>query len=296
MPKLSSTAYSIRPAMDEDRQKLANLMHFELNVHRHLDWRSPIDWIGFQPFLLLETEGVLRGALACPEDPPWVAWVQFFAASSGFESLPDTWQILWERTRLELMRRQINHFAAIPLQSWFMELIVSSHFEHTHDVVVLSWDYSAARSRPQTPPLLIRPMQMEDLENVTDIDSAAFRPIWRNSFESLQTALKQAAVATVVQDPSSREIIAYQISTSSPIGGHLARLAVHPLRQGQNIGYALVYDLIRQFERSGVFRITVNTQHDNTASLKLYEKAGFRKTGETFPVYESHSAGGILGG
>ncbi len=283
---LSSTTSIIRPAGEDDRQKLANLMHFELYVHRHLDWRSPIDWVGVQPYLLLEKEGVLHGALSCPEDPPGVAWVQFFAASSHSENIADVWRILWEQILLPLKQRRIERVAAIPLQGWFLELIESSHFIHSHDVVVLLWDYGGARSRPQSSPLTIRPMLPEDLESVAKVDAAAFRPIWRNSLESLQTALAQASVATVVEDPAGPEIIAYQISTTSPMGGHLARLAVHPLRQGRNIGYALLYDLLLQFERRGVFRITVNTQHDNTASLKLYEKVGFRKTGEVYPVYE----------
>ena len=285
-PILSSTTSTIRPAVEEDRQKLANLMHFELNVHRHLDWRSPVEWVGFQPYLLLEKEGELEAALACPEDPPGVAWVQFFAVSARSVSISSAWKVLWDEIQRELKQRGIYQVAAVPLQRWFLELIEDSHFVHTHDVVVLLWDYGGARSKPQTPPLAIRSMQPEDLQKVTDVDAAAFRPIWQNSYESLQTALKQAAVATVALDPAGLEIIGYQISTSSPLGGHLARLAVHPMRQGQNIGYALVYDLIRQFERRGIFRITVNTQHDNTASLKLYEKAGFRKTGEAYPVYE----------
>jgi ribosomal protein S18 acetylase RimI-like enzyme len=80
-------------------------------------------------------------------------------------------------------------------------------------------------------------------------------------------------------------IIGYQISTTSAMGGHLARLAVLPAYQGRRIGYALLNDLLRQFVYRGIFRVTVNTQSDNLASLKLYEKAGFERTGERYPVY-----------
>jgi hypothetical protein len=43
---------TIRQATEDDRQKLAMLVHFEVYVHRHLDWRPPLDWLGSQPYLL----------------------------------------------------------------------------------------------------------------------------------------------------------------------------------------------------------------------------------------------------
>jgi ribosomal protein S18 acetylase RimI-like enzyme len=38
-------------------------------------------------------------------------------------------------------------------------------------------------------------------------------------------------------------------------------------------------------QNSGGWHLTVNTQADNAASLALYHKLGFRRTGEQFPVY-----------
>ena len=34
----------IRPASPSDQQKIADLIFFESHVHRHLDWRTPLDW------------------------------------------------------------------------------------------------------------------------------------------------------------------------------------------------------------------------------------------------------------
>jgi ribosomal protein S18 acetylase RimI-like enzyme len=81
-------------------------------------------------------------------------------------------------------------------------------------------------------------------------------------------------------------VAGYQISTGTPIGGHLARLAVKPEFQGKGVGYALVYDLIRQLLRRGARVITVNTQKDNLASLTLYKRIGFVLTGEKYPIYQ----------
>jgi len=45
-------------------------------------------------------------------------------------------------------------------------------------------------------------------------------------------------------------------------------------------------DLVQQAERQRMPRLTVNTQGDNAPSLALYQKAGFRSTGECYPVFQ----------
>jgi len=123
-----------------------------------------------------------------------------------------------------------------------------------------------------------------DWPQVVALDWACFEPLWQNSQAALQLAFNQAIFVTVIEEGS--RIIGYQISTPSPRGGHLARLAVHPTEQGRGIGYALVYDLLVRFSNQGAAQVTVNTQAENTASLALYQKANFELTGHNYPVYE----------
>ncbi len=121
-----------------------------------------------------------------------------------------------------------------------------------------------------------------DLATVADVDAQAFAPLWQNSLESLRLAYKQAGYATVAK--LDGKIVGYQISTLSGFNAHLARLAVYPELQHRSIGYWLVYDLLHHFSSRNVFRITVNTQDNNQASLALYQKLGFWQTGERFQV------------
>ena len=65
----------------------------------------------------------------------------------------------------------------------------------------------------------------------------------------------------------------------------LARLAVHPAAQGKGAGRALLSDLFRYITYAGLSRLSVNTQSDNQASLSLYQRMGFVRTGEEYPVY-----------
>lgn len=277
----------IREATEKDRQRLANLIHYETYVHRHLDWRPPLDWLGFQPFLLWESSARLLATLACPPDPPEIAWIRLFGVLGGI-SHQEAWSALWPKARAWLSAqktfRECLRAAAVALQPWFRDLIVHSGFEHTHDVIVLTWEADQRLPLPQTLPYLLRPMTAADLEAVCALDTEAFAVEWRNSRLALEVAFAQAALATVVADGD--QIIAYQISTAGPLGAHLARLAVRPAFQGRGVGYALVYDLLEHFRQRSVSRVTVNTQSDNLGSLALYHKAGFWETGEVYQVYQ----------
>ncbi len=277
-----SNPISVRTVELQDRSRLANLIHFESNVHRHLDWRSPLDWFGHSPYLVAERNDKIVSTLVCPPDPPEVAWVRLFAASSEITA-DEAWACLFP-VALDLLSRQHEcHIAAIPTQLWFQRLLEQNQFVHAHNIVMLTWESGFKLPSTNRPLVSIRPMQEDDLPNVCDVDCAAFGYVWRNSLESLKIAFNQAVIATVAEDEDG--IVGYQISTPTPIGGHLARLAVLPDVQHKGIGYAIVRDLLVQFGRRKAWRVTVNTQEDNIASLKLYEKAGFSRSGEEYPVY-----------
>lgn len=274
---------SIRTLRQADRQKLANLIHFETVVHRHLDWRPPLDWIGRNPYLIAEQNQELIAALACPPDPPDIAWIRLFAVSAEVNT-HEAWQALWSSARAQLIEDEVKYATAIPLQGWFARLLESSNFQQTTEVMMLLWKGTKLPPRREIPGVTIRPMNIDDMDAVEELDHLAFGRLWHNSRESLILAYRQAAVATVAEQDN--QIIAYQISTANHLGGHLARLAVHPKFHGKGIGYAVLQDLLTQFERRGAKHLSVNTQSDNPASLALYKKAGFLMTGETYPVYQ----------
>lgn len=275
-----------RPASFADRHALASLIHFDARVHRHLDWREPLDWLGEQPFILLEnSHNQLIAALATPASPPEVAWVRLFAVNSKTEP-QRAWQALWQQTLQSLRTTSAQVVAAIPMLYWFSELLKKEHFEHTHDVVMLHCEPAITAQQPTIPSgIILRPLNFDDLPQASIIDQQAFPHLWRASIDDLARAYQQAAVATVATDLAGN-LLGYQISTAHLMGAHLARLAVYPTMQGRGIGSALVQDLLLQFRARGTTDVTVNTQHNNANSLRLYKKLGFRLTGERFPVYE----------
>ena len=273
----------VREITPQDRQSLANLIHFEMYVHRHLDWRTPLEWIGYKPYLVAEHQGRLVGALACPLDLPEVAWIRLLVVDSTV-SIQAAWQALWEAAKAQLEKLGSPSAAAIVTQDWLRRLLEASGFAHTNNVVVLQWEAAQSLPAPQAEAITIRTMTTADLEAVERLDHAAFKAEWQNSAGALKLAYNQAALASVACN--GQKLVGYQISTNSPAGGHLARLAVHPSVWGKGIGYALVYDLLEAFQARGVRQVTVNTQQDNAASLALYARAGFIITDEHYQVYQ----------
>jgi ribosomal-protein-alanine N-acetyltransferase len=271
-----------RSARASDYQSLSNLIFFESHVHRHLDWRSPLDWLGRPFYWVIEDGGRITAALACPTDPRDVAWIRLFVHDARLP-LREAWDMLWDTAQNMIRAAGGATVAAIVMQRWLEAPLHESGFANPQDIVMLEWN-----SRPLAPSLpfegvTIRPMTTADLPAVAETDADAFAPLWHNSFESLGRAFGQSLYATVAE--MDGRVAGYQLSTGHAAGAHLARLAVRKEAQGKRIGTALVWDLMSFLRRRNIARLTVNTQNDNHASLALYQRIGFLRTGEQFPVY-----------
>lgn len=274
--------FQVRPAGLQDRQTISNLIFSQNHAHRHLDWHPPLDWLGSPYFWLIEEDGRALAALACPPDPPGIAWVRLFTFGGRLSAL-EAWDALWNLARADIARRGGAQVAVIAMHGWMRDLMARADFERLSSVVMLEW-----RGRPALPPSLpagasLRPMAETDLPAVEQIDADAFDPLWRVSLDTLRRALSQAVYAAVIE--SAGRPLGYQLSTGNPDGAHLARLAVRKEAQGIGLGSALVADLVARMRRRGARLVTVNTQQNNRASLALYQKFGFVHTGEEHPVF-----------
>jgi ribosomal protein S18 acetylase RimI-like enzyme len=280
-PASPTAALEVRPADRFDREQVSSLIYLESHVHKHLDWKAPLDWLGRTPFMVLQEGGRLSAALACPPDPPSIAWLRLFVFASHLNGL-EAWRLLWPAARRRLEAQGGGTAAAIVTQPWLEPILLEDGFEPVNHIVLLEMNSQSVSQRQTAADWLIRPMVPGDLPRVVDLDAAAFDLLWRNSLEGLASAFNQASYASVAEDDSG--LIGYQLATGGAFGTHLARLAVQPAAQGRGLGAALVHDLIAHIPRDREPRLTVNTQADNMASHALYERLGFRRTGERFPV------------
>jgi ribosomal protein S18 acetylase RimI-like enzyme len=271
----------VRPADLSDHQQLSNLIFFETHLHRHLDWRSPLEWLGAPFYWALEEGRHITAALACPTEAVGIAWIRLFVYS-GHWSADHAWNLLWPTAQAEIAQAGGATVAAIAIQTWFQQLLAANGFENRQQIVMLEWRYQPWAAH-ESDGIRIRRMTESDLPAVERTDNASFHPLWQNPLETLERAYKQALFATVAEAESG--IVGYQLTTGSGQRAHLARLAVNPDMQGHGVGRTLLTDLFTKLMRNSITRLTVNTQSDNNTSLSLYQKMGFVRTGEQYPVY-----------
>jgi ribosomal protein S18 acetylase RimI-like enzyme len=275
----------VRAAQQSDRALLNHLLHSNAKIHTHLDWHSPQSWLGKSPFHIVTNGDAAAGALAAPPDPPGTSWIRFAAISNGF-TLNQVFDPMWLPTLSVLRNLNVKRIACMLLDEWFVPQLKKWGFGQINDVVVLSRPMRAvvrAASQPMVRGLRIRHAKNSDLNAIFKVD-AAFDAPWHYSKDTLMQAMSQVEFSSVAE--LNNEIVGYQISSGSRQGGHLARLAVNPKCQGKGVGRALMTTIAEHFDRLGAPHITVNTQHDNIASIKLYRAFGFHPTGDHYPVWQ----------
>ena len=271
----------VRTADAKDHHQLSNLIFFETRLHRHLDWRSPLEWLGAPFYWALEERGDITAALACPTELAGVAWVRLFVYASHW-SAENAWNVLWSGAQYEIARAGGATVAAIAMQPWFQNVLAASGFENRQQILMLEWRYQP-RAGNEANGIRIRKMTEADLPEVAKTDAASFHPLWQNPLGTLGRAFSQSLFATVAEDENG--VTGYQLTTGGGGRAHLARLAVHPSAQGRGTGRAILSDLFTRLTQENISRLTVNTQNDNAVSLNLYQKLGFVRTGEQYPVY-----------
>ncbi len=281
---LNDQELDLRKAELNDRDQMVRLLQKRSFIHRHLGWFSPLEWLGEQPYLVLDNQSRISAALACPPDDDGITWLHLFAVTPGM-LIPQAWKALWPPA-LEWLEeyttvRQVN---SLVVQDIMIDLLSKSGFQEAYQVVILVWDAAHAIWPERKEKHFVRDMESEDFLRVYEIDQIAFDPIWRNSLRHIEAAFQEKISASVVV--IKNQIAGYQISTINPQGGHLARIAVDPQYQKSGVGSALVEDLLDRFQREGMVQVSVNTQARNQASLKLYKKFGFTRLDEIYPVYQ----------
>lgn len=271
------------PAPQLSRLELISFLNADNLTFRHLDWLSPRDRIDEPSCIALTLSEELLALFSCEPENQQAAWLRFFISRRDGQHARYFSLLLSDG--LEYLRSVgVPELYAIAVHDWLEVLLTSNGFEVDTQVVTLVRSNLTEPDMPNLPSLTIRSMTARDLAEVQSIDQKAFPPAWQLNPVSLQKAYLSSSHPTVAL--VNQQLVGYQTSTSTFTSSHLARLAVAPAMQGKHIGEALVSEMIRDFTLQGISEITVNTQMDNLASLKLYQKLDFLPQGPLFPVYK----------
>ena len=158
----------VRQAGLADFPGLAALLEATPNAHRHLDWRPPLDWLGCEAFWVIEHNAHIVATLACPPDPPGVAWIRLFAVHPSIPT-ETAWNLLFAKARVYLRKTPHLRAAGIVLHPWFGDLLKSAEFTHHQDIVVLEWDNVLPHPAQNQAPITIHPIDPTEMAQVARV-------------------------------------------------------------------------------------------------------------------------------
>ena len=283
------TRLHITPYARRHRTALLQLCHYGQWTHQHLDWHSPAQWIdqpAAQIFLAWQA-GQIAGYIGLSPVQDGAAWIRLLGIADGTIPSPIIRE-LWQAAQAQCRQRGASQVGLLMVANWLSVYLRQLGFRCVDDIITLDCTIAAGseQSEHSAPPparLQMRAATDDDLPHLAQIDRLAFPPLWRLTAEDLWQAYRLSASAAVaVQDGAP---VGFQISTRHHEVGHLARLAVVPQHQRRHIGSALLRRLLHDFKQRGIRSVTVNTQHSNHPSQRLYQRHRFSRSGLDLEVW-----------
>lgn len=129
-----------------------------------------------------------------------------------------------------------------------------------------------------SPAIQIRPMQIEDIEQVVAIDRLSFSMPWpANSyrFELLENKTSHVWVAECIGENHPSRIVAMIVVWQIVDEAHIATIAVHPQFRRQGIGKYLLAFALKDASLQGMRTATLEVRAGNLAAQVLYKQFGF---------------------
>jgi GNAT superfamily N-acetyltransferase len=248
-----------------------------------LEWWTLQEWIG-SPTLSLaidDRERIVGLMLAVIGDGS-VAWLRAVATTADTCLLP-----LLKATSQAVLDAGSTDLAFLGDDRWILSRLKPVGFEKVNHVITLR--QRGRWSVHHGPPgLQLRQATVADIDDVTRLDHAAFPPLWWYSAKVLRRALDASYCFHVAY--LKKECVGYQFSTLRHRHAHIVRLATHPRWSQRGIGARLLSEALLVFDQARANSVTLNTQQDNLASLRLYRRFNFKKVGRPWPVWRKRFA------
>lgn len=122
--------------------------------------------------------------------------------------------------------------------------------------------------------MILREMEIDDLEQVMEIEENLFSVPWtKEGFFTFLT--KQNSMFLIVEDKG--EIVGYCGMLTVLDEGDITNVAVKRERQREGIGQFLMQSLIRLSSEIGIKIIHLEVRVGNETAIRLYERMGFTK-------------------
>jgi ribosomal-protein-alanine N-acetyltransferase len=287
--ELASERWRVGAATKADASRITALLRQAWWTHFHADWHLPGDWFGAPGFVLARSrrDSSLLGCLCVAPDPLPAAWVRFAAVDEPVAALP-LMRDMMAAAVTGLHAAGVREIALLGRDARLDDWLPKLGFSVVNEVVTfLKHDLDDDAGSPDTRPgLTIRAVRLDDLPRLVEIEAAAFSPIWRHSLEALALGWQHSVSFHVAELDGRVAGFQYSARSDRPSAAHLVRLTVDPAAQRQGVGSALLVAALDSYRQQGFDTVSLNTQADNEASRRLYERFGFQPAGYALPVWQ----------
>ena len=145
--------------------------------------------------------------------------------------------------------------------------------------------------------LHIRPMRMEDLEQVQAVDRLSFSMPWPPSAyryelkENPQSFLRVAEIRTPEDDWQIVGVIVVWLILDE---AHIASIAVGPEQRGQGIGKQLLAEVLKEAIQRGLSVATLEVRAHNFSAQNLYRRFNFEVVGRRPRYYRDNNEDALI--
>jgi len=140
----------------------------------------------------------------------------------------------------------------------------------------------------------IRPMRVEDLEEILAIEVRSFPSPWQPAHFLHEITRNPVAVNRVVEVDG--RIVAYACLWRVEEEIAINDFAVHPEARRRGFGSWFLGELLREAAEHGCTEATLEVRPSNVAARRLYERHGFRETGRRPKYYAREDEDAIVMG
>ncbi|SHI06392.1 ribosomal protein S18-alanine N-acetyltransferase [Desulfosporosinus lacus] len=124
---------------------------------------------------------------------------------------------------------------------------------------------------------IIRPMLMDDLEAIMEIEIASFSTPW--SLQAFKAELKDNEYARYVCLELDDKVIGYMGLWFILDEGHITNVAIAPNYRGKHWGEFLMRSVMEKMMQEGMERMTLEVRESNSPAQSLYSRLGFATAG-----------------
>lgn len=132
--------------------------------------------------------------------------------------------------------------------------------------------------------MIVREMQIDDLEQVMPIEEANFSMPWtKNGFFTY--LIREDGLFLVAEE--DEKILGYCGVILVPPEGDITNVSVSKEARGKGAGRALVKEMLKRTEEKGVRTLFLEVRKSNQVAINLYKSEGFTEVGIRKNYYEA---------